>query len=172
MIQSHSQVVICKYSRLLLYRWNEIIGQSTELVKKLPLILQFTPNRPDWLHVFEQTKDFSRKYYRILISGCDFWDNNTLKVFRKFGSNLRVLELFSCGLGDQHVEIFNNLFSNLNKLESLCLILVRTTGNLRNLLPHCLPRLRTVALTSTWYKVFSFQHDHPRSLKLFLFTDS
>lgn len=107
-------------------------------MNKLPLIFKGS----DWLYNYQGTKDFYRMYNTIKVSRCVKWDNNALKVFNKYGPDLKSLELFKCDFYGKDDQVLNGILESLNKLEEL----ITPDIHIKTFKPHFIPRFNSVAL--------------------------
>lgn len=140
-------------------------------MRNLPLSLKAKV----WLHVLQNTKDFTRKYQHIKIKENKEWNMNTLKTLKLLGSDLRVLELRDCVIDVHHAKFFNNFAPSLESLETLeC-----TNTTFSNLPTEMkafksfhLPKLRSVVLQRSDLTVgfLSLKQIHP--LMLLFYSDS
>lgn len=128
------------------HRWNELIGQSSSLMEKLPLQI----NGSDWRSINKETKSFNRKYRTIKIRNCKIWNKTALKVIQKKGVKLRKLGFYDCSFRSLHSKFLNNLFSSVSKLEVLeCIQTATYETTFKSLKTQDLPKLKRLVMTDS-----------------------
>lgn len=134
---------------LFFYRWSDLVAESIVIMRELPLSL--SNSRGSWSEIQEGTEDFKRKYHTIVVHGCHSLDAHALEVFRKFGPELRRLEIESFAVGDEK-NMWNQVLETCERLEFLKLtnssIPKGETQNQLNL-----KHLRSVFLDSSSWEV-------------------
>jgi hypothetical protein len=125
------------------FRWNVIIGQSSAIMKALPLSLSGS-----WLR---NVKDLKRKYHTIKIDNHETWNENAYKVLSKHGVEMRRLELSECYIEDESIDLLKRTFDTFARLESLVLSSVETFTLLPDspIQPANLPNLKKVVMNDT-----------------------
>lgn len=118
-------------------------------MKNIPLCLEGS-----WLHLHQSTKEFKRKYHTIKVDNSTDWNENTIKVFRKHGAEVRCLEFNECEFQARKFKLFNRLFRTVVKqLEVLklnnCDIDYITPQQLNRLKPVNLLHLKKIVLNES-----------------------
>lgn len=101
-------------SFVLLCRWSEIIASNCVTMKHLPLSLE-----GPWQQINKSTKAFKRKYHTIKVDYSTNWNEDTMKVFRKHGTEVRCLEFNECEFQARQFKLFSRLLRTMTQLEVL-----------------------------------------------------
>lgn len=127
-------------------RWNEIIGQSTAIMKALPLSLSGS-----WLRLYQNVKNLKRKYHTIKIDSSETWNQNAYKVLSKHGKEMRRLELSGCFIEEDDFELWTRTFDTFTRLESIVLRDIETSWFSTDspIQPANLPHLKKVVMNDS-----------------------
>jgi len=131
-----------KNSALVCKNWNNLIGHSTDTMKKLPFKFEHSkwPNNLSELDQF--TKDLSRQYHTIHIKTNFEWSNERVKILENIGKNARCLLMKGIVAVNYGSPILSDIMaitqSTNNKLTAVCLTKIL----------ECLPKLETIVFSN------------------------
>lgn len=130
-----------------------MVAHSIDIMSELPLIL----NEESWDSRRQDLEDFKRKYHTIVVDGCPCWAiSDALKVFHKFGPELRRLEIEDSCIEDE-ANMWNQILETCGCLEFLKItnvIFFEYDPDIpQNLHPKNLHHLQTVVLDNGSQKV-------------------
>lgn len=121
-------------------------------MKQLPLSLEGS-----WLRVYQNVKDFSRKYHTIKIENSTEWSEYSIKVLQSQGSEMRHLEFNDCYFDVNKSNLMTRMF---RLFQNLKVLKFHSTENdmfdekkLKKIKPANLPLLKRVVLVESDFAV-------------------
>lgn len=86
-------------------------------MKKMKLSLDFSKQA---IEIFKETKNFARRYHTVHIENCESWNKDVLNIMKKFGNDLRQLQLNNCEFSHKNEsKAITKIFRTIGKLEVL-----------------------------------------------------
>lgn len=116
-------------------------------MKQMPLALEGS-----WLRIFQNTKNFERKFHTIKLENFGEWNNSAFKVLKKNGANARCLELSTCFFSTQPSQSkhLKKILHSLRQVEELklncCEYMLEIATSSKNLKSGSLPNLQSAVI--------------------------
>lgn len=147
---------------VLLYRWETVIGQSSKVMKQLPLVLDGSfYDTGLWLEkktFFSILQKANRKFHTIIFKKVHYWDKNALELLSKHGSESHWIKFVQCSIVHNHLEVFHKILESFRNVEKITFDathfnLNQPRNHLKEIKPVNLPRLRSVVWSACSFLV-------------------